>query len=402
MPAVRMNTLWLKRLLAPETGQVDYFDQKQSGLGLRVGKSGVKTWFVMYRIKGDRKKRRLTLDRYPHMPLAKAREEARKVLVKADSGRDPAQEKQQEKGRPSFPEFAAEYLDKHAKHKRSVYEDRRIIEKDLLPAWRLRKAHDIRRLDVIRLLDTIVERGAPIQANRTLALIRKMYNWGIGRDLVQHNPCTQVKSPSRENQRDRVLSQEEIRSVWEAFDKLGSIMGGMFKLRLLTAQRGGEVQSIRWEDLDLSAGWWTIPPERSKNRLSHRVPLSELTLTILRELKEITGNTEWVFPSPIHKCGHISNVQKAALRVKEYSGVEDFKPHDLRRTAASLMTSMGISRLVVSKILNHVERGVTSVYDRHSYDHEKRVALDKWSWQIEQILEQGKADIIPMNLKRVL
>ena len=133
----------------------------------------------------------------------------------------------------------------------SKYEDNRIIEKDLKPSWKDRKAYDIKRRDLIRLLDKIVERGAPIQANRTLALIRKIYNWGIGRDLVESNPCTQIRAPGTEKQRDRVLSEKEIKALWEAFEAEGNAIEPMFKLRFITAQRGGEIESMRWQDIDL-------------------------------------------------------------------------------------------------------------------------------------------------------
>jgi integrase len=317
-------------------------------------------------------------------------------------------------------------LDKYGRKKRSYYEDNRIIDKDLRPAWKSKRAHDVMRRDVIRLLDNIVDRGAPIQANRTLALIRKIYNWGIGRDLVESNPCTQIKAPGTEKQRDRVLSEIEIKALWEAFEAEGKAIEPMFKLRLITAQRGGEIESMRWQDINLASGWWTIPAEYSKNKLSHRVPLSDMAIHILlahkkamdTDLKKIKhkvqksgkaedmGNHErkkekyskWLFPSPVYKCkGPISNVQKAAQRVNEYSRVDDFKLHDLRRTAASYMTGMGILRLVVSKILNHVEQGVTRVYDRHSYDNEKRVALDKWARRLQTILTGEKAKVVKLN-----
>ena len=247
---------------------------------------------------------------------------------------------------------------------------------------------------MIALLDRIVER-APIQANRTLALVRKMFNWAISRDIVERNPCTQVRAPGKERQRERVLNDNEIRAVWHVFDELGPVMGGVFKVQLATGQRGGEVKHMRWSDLELDAGWWTVPSERSKNNLSHRVPLSRLAMSELILLKDLTGDHEWVFASSARLGRPISNIQKATQRVRTLSGVKDFIPHDLRRTAATYMTSMGISRLVVAKILNHMEKGVTRVYDRHSYDSEKRGALDAWTRKLELILSDSEITVIP-------
>ena len=387
MPVKNITAQWIDRAKPPPEGRIDYFDERLTGLGVRLSQTGRKVWFVMYRVKGDPTKRRLTLDPYPGMSLADARDAARNVLAEASTGRDPGQEKQEQQRAATFRVLAEEYLEKHAKRKkRSWQEDARVIKQDLLPVWGRRKVHDIRRLDVLTLLDAIVDRGAPIQANRTLALVRKIFNWAIGRGLVERNPCLMIEAPAKENQRERVLSEDEVRTIWQAFEEIGPVIGGMFKLRLLTAQRGGEVHTMCWKDIDLNSASWTIPPERSKNGLSHFVPLSAPAVAILQELHDLNGDSEWVFPSPSRSGQHIANVQKAAGRVRKSTGIDDFVLHDLRRTAASNMTSMGISRLVVSKILNHVEQGVTRVYDRHSYDKEKREALDAWATRLEEII----------------
>jgi integrase len=144
---------------------------------------------------------------------------------------------------------------------------------------------------------------------------------------------------------------------------------------------------MRWEDIDLESGWWTILARIAKNGLSHRVPLSRPVLHLLSRLQTITGESPWVFPSARRQGQPIVDVQKSVKRVCNQSGVV-FVPHDLRRTAASHMAGMGISRLVVGKILNHAEPGVTKVYDRHSYDAEKRQALNAWG---ERVMELATA-----------
>lgn len=391
MPKQTLTAQWVQRVTA-ETARTDYFDQKCTGLGLRVSPSGTKTWFFMYRPKGRSKKARLSLGRYPALSLADARESAAEKSLMVSRGQDPADDRRAQKAAPAFAELACEYIDKHAKErKRSWREDERVIARELLPVWGHLKAHEITRRDVIALLDKIVARGSGIQANRTLALIRKIFNWGISRDLVEGNPCYQVPSPAKEHQRDRVLTESEIQALWGAFEQQAPLMAALFKLRLVTAQRGGEACSMRWQNVDLENGWWTIPAERAKNGISHRVPLSGLAISILRPLHESRGESEWVFPSPVKSAGHIANVQKAAERIREIAGVDDFVPHDLRRTAASYMTSMKVPRLVVSKILNHVEPGVTRVYDRYSYDEEKREALNLWAGRLRKVVEEPSA-----------
>lgn len=354
-----------------------YWDDSVPAFGLFVFASGRMTWNLAYRVNG--KLFAKMLGRYSNVTRAEARKRAQRILNAASDGLNIAAEKRAKSKMPRFGAIALEYLEKHAKpNKRKWKEDERLIHKELMPVWRRKLAHEIKRKDVLNVLDAIVERGSPIQANRVLALIRKIFNWAIGRDLVEVNPCAQVKKPSKENQREKVLDDEEIQALWQAFGKQSLLIGTMFKLRLLTAQRGGEIQSMRWEDIHLEGGWWTIPGEIAKNGLSHRVPLSPTVRRLLEELVAESGEQEWVFPSPKAAGGHISNVQKAANRVKNLAQIDNFVLHDLRRTAATYMTRAKIPRLIVGKILNHVEPGITAVYDRNSYDAEKREALEIW------------------------
>jgi integrase len=244
-----------------------------------------------------------------------------------------------------------------------------------------------------------------------------MFNFALSRDIVPANPCQQVRAPAAENQRDRALSVDEVRRLWEALDtacleptEVGDNDAGRLsmakgtalalKFQLVTAQRKGEVACAAWSEIDLDTKIWTIPVEKSKNRLPHRVPLTDLALKLLEEIRSISradqedpdDRSPWLFPSPRAKGQqHIleTAIDRAVRNNREAFGIPYWVPHDLRRTAASMMTSIGVSRLTVSKILNHVERGVTASYDRHSYDNEKRKALEAWSRKLESILTSG-------------
>lgn len=362
-----------------------------NGFGVRVTPRGTKSWVFVYHHLG--RARRMTLGTYPGIGLAEAHvrlAEARKRLEKgADPGSALVAERQAERTAETVSELVAEYLDKHASKKRSGAEDARIMNKDVLPAWGRRKAKDITRRDVIALLDSIVERGAPIQANRTLAAVRKMFNWAISRDLVPANPCRLVNAPAKENRRDRVLSPSEIADLWHGLDtvRMSETIRLTLKLQLVTAQRKGEVIGAEWTEFDLGEKVWTIPPEKSKNGMAHRIPLSSLALDLLDSIKANAADSRWLCPSPRGDKPVTGPAVDHALRNnRDTLKLSDVTPHDLRRSAASHMTSMGISRLVVGKILNHIEPGVTSVYDRHSYDQEKRQALEAWGRRLDEIL----------------
>ena len=385
----------LRHLIATTTSRRDVWDSLVSGFGVRLSPGGHCAFVTRYRVHG--RLRRLTIGPYPRVSLADARQRARDALREAQGGTDIAAQKIEARQAETFAGLAAEYINFHASKKRSGREDVRILRGSphkkrtgktphvpIVTRWGARKVKEVTRRDVRELVDEIGLR-APIMANRVLALVRKVFNFGIDRDWLEVNPCHRVKRAAPERQRDRVLNEEEIRLVWKALDAESLLIANLFRLRLLTAQRGGEVHGASWSEFDLTSGWWTIPAERSKNRLAHRVPLSPPALRLLKERRATVGDSPWVFPSSRKTGPHIAHAQKAIERIVAASGV-DFQGHDLRRTAASLMVGAGVPRLVVSKILNHVETGVTAVYDRHSYDREKRDALDFWGRRLVAIV----------------
>ena len=196
----------------------DYWDDQLPGFGVRVSKSGRKMFIVRYK-GASGSKRRLNLGVYPVMSLAEARDQAREKLAAIAKGEDPQVEKVAEREAVTFGELANVYLERHAKiKKRRWKEDERILRVDLLPHWQSRKAKSLHRGEVSEILGAIVARGAPIMANRVKALISKIFNFGIGRGLVEHNPCLLVPMPARERPRERVLSEEEIRRLWRALN----------------------------------------------------------------------------------------------------------------------------------------------------------------------------------------
>ena len=399
----------LRRLIATTTRRHDLWDSTLSGFGVRLSPEGHCAFVVRYRING--RLRRFTIGPFPRLSLADAREKARAALRSAQGGKDLATEKAEARRAETFAELADEYIERHASKKRSGREDVRILKGSphkkktgkrphvpLVKRWGSRKAKEITRRDVRELLDDVAAR-APIMANRVLALVRKMFNFAIEREWLEVNPCHMVKAPGDEKQRDRVLSEDEIRLVWKALDDESPLIATLFRIRLLTAQRGGEVHGAAWSEFDLTSHWWTIPAERSKNALAHRVPLSPQAVRILKAWRETVDESEWVFPSSRKTGPHIAHAQKAIERIVQASGVS-FRGHDLRRTAASLMVGAGVPRLVVSKLLNHVETGVTAVYDRHSYDLEKRAALDFWGKRVDQIISGKRNRVLAFVPRR--
>ncbi len=389
MPRVEMTARFVKDVKPPDSGRIEYWDTKLTGLGLRVSelvptedgppKGGRKTWPVMYRHKG--RQRRYKLGTYPVLSLADARDDAKAVLRAVTHGEDPAAERHAEHESPTFGYLASEYMEHHAKvKKKSWRKDQRALDREVLPRFKHRRADNIPRREIIAMLRDIRDGGAPIGANRVLEIVRRIYSWGVGQEIISHNPCSGIEKPSEEVRRENRLTNDEMRKVWAALDAIPPKRAACLKLILLTAQRPGEVHHMRWQDID--GDWWTIPPEFSKNGMSHRVPLSAQVLEVLEGVER--SNSEWVFPSA--RGGPLSNNGAGLDVIRERSGTE-FRLHDLRRSAATAMTGdLGIPRLVVGKILNHADRDITSVYDRASYDRDKRRALYSWGNRVEDIV----------------
>ena len=394
------------KLLKPRDARFEVWDSSTPGFGVRVSPAGRKSFVYLYRFEGLA--RRMTLGVYPRVSLASARTRQAKAKELLDEkGRDPGAElvkgKRAHRDSPTVNDLIDEFIEKWAKpRKRSWKEDERQLKSNVKLFIGRKKARDVTKRDIIQILDAIVDRGAPIAANRTLAVMRKMFRFGITRDLVPHNPCEAVQAPAEEHQRDRVLSAAEIKRIWKKLegDDLAMTSGIRLCLQLVlvTAQRRGELVLAEWSDFDLALGWWTIPEEVAKNKLRHRVPLSPFALKLLKSAKKAAGDSEMVFPNP-SGTGPIRNdaVSKAVRRNEKAFGIDHFTPHDLRRTAASHMASMGTSRVTIGKILNHVEPGVTAVYDRHSYDQEKRKALNAWGRKLESIVTGKKAKVIELK-----
>ena len=385
----------------PNRDRYEIQDAATPGLRLRVSRGGTKTWVYVYRLSG--RLRRMTLGQYPALSLAKARAEATSGKVARDDGQDPAAaataERQAKRQAATVKELTEEYIARYAmKSKKSWREDERLLNREVIPHLGRHRAVDVRRGDVIDLLEKIADR-APIVANRTLAVLRRAYNWAIEVDFsgIESSPCFRVRAPAKEHSKDRVLNSAEIKAVWAALgqDREAPLPSGWpsrptrlaLKLALVTGQRINEIAGAHIDEFDFQSGWWTIPASRAKNDFAHRVPLTGLALELIEEMFNWAGDSDWLLRSPRgHRPINPNALTRAAARLRPFLSIPHWSPHDFRRTAASAMASKGVPRLVISKVLNHVETGVTAIYDRHSYDAEKREALEVWEVRLRELI----------------
>jgi integrase len=377
----------------PRPKQVDYFDESLPGFGLRVSYNGRKSWVVLYRCNGV--KGRLTLGRFEVIPLAEAREKAREALRAAANGNDPGAEKHRNREAPTFQQLADRYIEEYAKpRKRTWQKDRRLLDKNLIPALGRQKAHTIARADLRAELNNIRNRPAPVEANRTFEVVRRLFNWAIEEEILSESPAAKLPKPAEEAQRERTLTADELQTLWRALDDAQPLVRGVFRLMMLSAQRRNEVSRMRWPDLDRREGWWNIPAELTKTKRPYRVPLTPAMLAIIDEVEKLALDPEWVFPragggGPVPE----TNATRPFRKLIREAGIAHFMPHDLLHTVTGHMTSMGISQFDVGKVRHHTSRdgkSMTSRYDHYAYDREKRRALDLWNARLLDIVA-GKA-----------
>ena len=397
------------RALKPKPARYEAWETNGKGFGLRISPAGRKTFIYMYRFEGTA--RRMTLGTYPALTLSQAHEIHAKAKLELERGTDPnvesVQVKKQAREAHTVKELVHVYVERYAKKKkRSWKEDERVLNKDVVSRWGRRKASSITKQEVVALLDEIMDRaeaigGKGIQANRTLEIVRKMFNFAFERSIVEKNPCMGIGKPAEESGRDRKLSEEEIGIFWNNLDKsrMNKGMQLLLKLQLVTMQRKGELAKIEKSELDLKTRWWSIPKEKSKNKHSHKVWLTNTALDLIEEAWALSGDSRWLFPGRV-KDRHITPeaVGQALLDAQtdnprrnsvDVFNIPKFVPHDLRRTATTHTPEAGVSRFIVSKVLNHihVDKSITGKhYDLYEYDKEKREALETWERKLRSIV----------------
>lgn len=395
--------------LKPEDQRYIAWKDSGGGLGLRVSPKGKKTFIFMYRFNG--KARMMSLGVYGDITLAMANRKHADALIKLEKKIDPGaiqvKQNQAERTAETVGELVDLYVDKYArKNKKSWKKDETILNTEIVSRWKNRKAKDITRRDIIGLLDDITDRGAPIQANRTLAAVRKMFNWAISKDILDATPCILISQPNPEAPRERNLDADEIKAFWKNLDdeeiEASDPVKLALKLILVTAQRPGEVCGMALDEID--GQWWTIPGHRVKNGLTHRVWLSDMALEVVDAAKAINGGSDYVLPFPIGDKPILSAcLPQVIKRNADIFGVDPFTPHDLRRTASTRMHAPPLKYpgYLVDRVLNHKERGVTARhYNQYGYDEEKQQILDAWGRQLDSILKEKESNVVPMKISK--
>ena len=386
----------VQRIKAPDSGRREHFDSIVPGFALRVTGTGHKSWVMYYR--RDGRNRRYTIGTYPAIELKEAREIARSVHLQARQGGDPAADKKtaeaQRRTADSFGDVVGLFVERYAKKNKSWPETQRIFDKYVLPTWAKRDITTIARRDVVELMDFIEDNHGTYMANRSLAAVRKLFNWCVAdRGILEATPIVPGMARGKETKRERWLRDEELKAVWNACDVMGNPFGPFIHMLMVTGQRVNEVAHMRWQDLDLEDALWTLPRGITKADREHEVPLSTLATEILGSQLQ---QGDFVFTSGRKGDRPVSGFSKAKKRCDDLAGISDWRLHDLRRTVATHMRSLHIERPTVKKILNHAENDVTAVYDRHAGLPEKCRAMEIWAQKLGSLISPTDDNVVEL------
>lgn len=419
----------------PNKGRIEYLDPPMPGhgtFGVRVNKT-CKSFIFLYSFHGH--PRRLTLGKYPELSLAEARARAAQAGELLKQGIDPGQKKIVElveyRTSPTFEEAVDSYMAWAKVNKKSWAEDERMLRTEFAPHLGKAKMVDITRKQVVALLDDKAK-TAPVQANRLLAVIRKMFNFCVEREILNATPLVQIKKIAKETPRERSFNRHEL--VWFLHQLAGAsvTINTRFALllSLMLAQRSERIVSMRWIDFDLHDRIWDRSGKFEKNNNPIAIPLSDDVLNILNYLRErqvqklssketghSASNTKRISPGPFVFPGRWPSkpqtqpsLNRAMRRfyddyIKDPERVEEEallrigdgypRPtvHDLRRTATTHMSQQGLGKEARSRILNHTDLSVDAIYDRYAYFDEKALALSEWHAFLKRLLQKEFGDV---------
>jgi integrase len=412
----------VKRLPVPASGnRITYFAgatiqgaKAPRGFGVRVTAAGARAFVLNYRLRG--REHRFTIGAWPDWSPLKAVREARNLRQRVDRGENPIEDRIPSPATVTVASVLDDFVARHVRNKnqplRSADEYESAFKRLVKPRVGKLGIYEVRRSHIIKMLDEIEDVNGPVMADRTLAYVRKAFNWYAARDDQFNVPVVRgmARIKPRERARTRVLSDDEIRAIWPELAKAGTF-GALIKTLLLTAQRRDEVAEMSRKEI-ASDGIWTIPPERYKAKRLNFVPLSKAALAVI-ETQPKHDDCDYVFPSRAKTpySGYSKSKAKldkavfAAMKKQAKKGakvaqIPNWTLHDLRRTAKTLMARAGVRSDISERVLGHAIAGVEGTYDRHSYADEKRDALEDLAEMVERILNPPPSNVARLDEHR--
>lgn len=395
-PEKSLNDRRIKAYQATKKTEKLYDRGKGSVPGLRVHihPTGRKVFFLRYQF--NHKTEDLMIGDYPRIGLSEARKLAMEARNQINEGINPAADRRRNRNKPDAMTIAdlaeaykAEYLPSKKESTQITYTSR--INKIVRKFGKV-PVDELSGRDIKVWLRSVAEKH-PISANRLQAILSSMYSHATEPDqgYTTNHPLKGMKKISEERQREPDYSNDDIRSLWEAFEEQAEPLQSLLKMLLLTGQRLGETRRMKWADIDPNRGIWIIPKEETKGGRTHTVPLSKTIIDILENVHVLTGRSDYVFLSPMKENEPLAHFAGAVKRIRKHEGLEDFRIHDLRHIAITGMISLGIDMVHVGKTVAHKGLGkeyvITSRYAHYEYLDEKKAALNKWANHLQAVIE---------------
>lgn len=372
-----------------------YEEYEGGGFGMRVSPNQLKTWIYRYKIDGKTDK--ISIGHYPNMPLSAARKKFMELSELKRSGKTPKQTIQQENEKKHDTVsklIEAWYHNYVVKNRKQPLQIRQQIDADITPLLGHFEIDKIKPMDVTQALDAIVNRGAPIHANRVLSSLKQAFNYAVSRGNISQNPAASIKSRNIggiEKSRERFLALEEIKLIWNFLDSEQCQMflqtKSAIKIIILTGVRTAEIRLARWNDFDFENSLWTIPPEHTKGAITVKIHIAELTKSILTKLK-ITKDSPFVLPGLVENQPLDKNAfPRAIRRIQDKVGIPEWTTHDLRRTfATQLGERLNVDPIVIEKCLGHKMPRIMATYNKNEMLPQRKEALDSWAQCIENFI----------------
>ena len=377
------------------------FDDDLPGFGIRLRAGGSRKWIVQYQV--GRKQRRVTLGHVGGLAPDKARQKAGDMLAAVRLGQDPQDDKL--KARVEAERTLGAVIERYLERQRQRLRPRTIleVERHLNIHWKPLHRVPVGKIDrqmIAGELQSLSRHSAAV-ADHARTQLSALFTWAIKEGLapLDVNPVAMTNRPLEPAERDRVLSDGELREIWNACrdDDYGRIV----RLLMLTGQRRQEISALRWSEIDLDEALITLPAERTKNKRSHIVPLSDPALALLPPVRDgrdlVFGEGEGAFSGFSKAKSQIDERINAARG--DAGPMPDWRLHDLRRTAATRMADLGVSPHIVEAVLNHYSghrAGVAGIYNKAAYQKEKRQALILWGEHVMGLVEGTGSKVLPL------
>ncbi|MEI6095134.1 MAG: tyrosine-type recombinase/integrase [Gammaproteobacteria bacterium] len=389
---IQFTDTYIKRLKS-EDKRLEKFEG--GGFGILIYPTGTKSWIYRYKI--NEKKDYIIFGHYPAMSLADARKKFNELRDIRRTGSNPKLLLEQERNREQhtveklITSWYKNYVEKHNKKPLQI---QRQIKADIIPLLGALKLSDIQAIDVTNALDSIVQRGAPVHANRVLSSLKQAFSHAVSRGTMQQNPAANIRARNiggMEKPRERYLSLNEIKTIWHFLDNETCHMAlqtkSDIKIITLTGVRTAEIRLSQWTGIDFDNSLWTIPPEHTKGSITMKVHLSAFTKQIFQELKTV-GDATLILPGLVkHKPLDENALPRAIRRIQDKLGIPEWTAHDLRRTfATQLGETLDVDPVVIEKCLGHKMPRIMATYNKNEMLPQRKEALEQWAECIQQLV----------------